>query len=161
MEILRQHTADLEAVFVPVGGGGLIAGVAAYVKYVRPDVKVVGVEPDDAPTLHAALGHINQPGVKIWTAEDPVEITQRGLRQVQVKPKIGFDFAAAMRAFLRADPEVIMVGEIRDRPTAEAAIGMVRSCFWRNRTLVAIPPTLAGVTRFEKDEASCAIVTDQ
>ena len=55
-------------------------------------------------TLHAGLGYINKPETKIWTAEDPVEITQEGLRQVQVLPKIGFNFATAMRAFLRADP---------------------------------------------------------
>ncbi|MGE0682930.1 MAG: GspE/PulE family protein, partial [Candidatus Binatia bacterium] len=73
-------------------------------------------------SLHSALQHINTPDRKIWTAEDPVEITQYGLRQVQVHPKIGFGFAAAMRAFLRADPDVIMVGEIRDRETAEIAI---------------------------------------
>ncbi len=73
-------------------------------------------------TLHAALGHINKPDKKIWTAEDPVEITQRGLRQVQVLPKIGFDFAAAMRSFLRADPDVIMVGEMRDKETTETGI---------------------------------------
>ena len=73
-------------------------------------------------TLHAALGYINKPDKKIWTAEDPVEITQRGLRQVQVLPKIGFDFAAAMRSFLRADPDVIMVGEMRDRETTETGI---------------------------------------
>ncbi|MGH7965787.1 MAG: GspE/PulE family protein, partial [Candidatus Binatia bacterium] len=73
-------------------------------------------------TLHAALGYINTPHRKIWTAEDPIEITQPGLRQVQVHPKIGFDFAAAMRAFLRADPDVIMVGEIRDQETAEISI---------------------------------------
>jgi type II secretory ATPase GspE/PulE/Tfp pilus assembly ATPase PilB-like protein len=73
-------------------------------------------------TLHSALGSINTPDMKIWTAEDPVEITQAGLRQVQVQPKIGFDFAAAMRAFLRADPDVIMVGEMRDRETASIGI---------------------------------------
>jgi type II secretory ATPase GspE/PulE/Tfp pilus assembly ATPase PilB-like protein len=73
-------------------------------------------------TLHSALGAINTPDRKIWTAEDPVEITQPGLRQVQVNAKIGFDFATAMRAFLRADPDVIMVGEIRDHETAEVAI---------------------------------------
>ena len=73
-------------------------------------------------TLHSALAHINQPGTKIWTAEDPVEITQRGLRQVQVQPKIGFDFAAAMRSFLRADPDVIMVGEMRDHETVATGI---------------------------------------
>jgi type II secretory ATPase GspE/PulE/Tfp pilus assembly ATPase PilB-like protein/GAF domain-containing protein len=73
-------------------------------------------------TLHAALHHINRPDRKIWTAEDPVEITQYGLRQVQIQPKIGFDFAAAMRAFLRADPDVIMVGEMRDFDTARIAV---------------------------------------
>ena len=73
-------------------------------------------------TLHSALGYINKSDTKIWTAEDPVEITQRGLRQVQVKPKIGFDFAAAMRSFLRADPDVIMVGEMRDKETTSIGI---------------------------------------
>jgi type II secretory ATPase GspE/PulE/Tfp pilus assembly ATPase PilB-like protein len=73
-------------------------------------------------TLHSVLGSINTPDIKIWTAEDPVEITQYGLRQVQVLPKINFTFAAAMRAFLRADPDVIMVGEMRDKETAEIGI---------------------------------------
>jgi type II secretory ATPase GspE/PulE/Tfp pilus assembly ATPase PilB-like protein len=73
-------------------------------------------------TLHAGLKQINTPGRKIWTAEDPVEITQHGLRQVQVQPKIGFDFAAAMRSFLRADPDVIMVGEMRDFETAKIGV---------------------------------------
>jgi type II secretory ATPase GspE/PulE/Tfp pilus assembly ATPase PilB-like protein len=73
-------------------------------------------------TLHALLGHINKPGVKIWTAEDPIEITQQGLRQVEVKPKIGLDFARIMRAFLRADPDIIMIGEMRDEETASIGI---------------------------------------
>jgi type II secretory ATPase GspE/PulE/Tfp pilus assembly ATPase PilB-like protein len=73
-------------------------------------------------TLHAALGYINKPGIKIWTAEDPVEITQPGLRQVEVRPKIGLNFARIMRAFLRADPDVIMIGEMRDEETAATAI---------------------------------------
>ena len=73
-------------------------------------------------TLHSILGFINTPDIKIWTAEDPVEITQYGLRQVQVQPKIDFTFAKAMRAFLRADPDVIMVGEMRDKETAEIGI---------------------------------------
>ena len=73
-------------------------------------------------TLHAALHYINKPETKIWTAEDPVEITQDGLRQVQVQAKIGFDFATAMRAFLRADPDVIMVGEMRDHETVATGI---------------------------------------
>ncbi|MGM0425779.1 MAG: ATPase, T2SS/T4P/T4SS family [Thermodesulfobacteriota bacterium] len=73
-------------------------------------------------TLHAALNYINTPEKKIWTAEDPVEITQEGLRQVQVIPRIGFDFVRAMRSFLRADPDVIMVGEMRDRETMATGI---------------------------------------
>jgi len=73
-------------------------------------------------TLHSALSHINVPERKIWTAEDPVEITQPGLRQVQVNPKIDWTFAKALRAFLRADPDVIMVGEIRDAETAHMAV---------------------------------------
>ncbi|MBI4272106.1 MAG: GspE/PulE family protein [Candidatus Rokubacteria bacterium] len=73
-------------------------------------------------TLHSLLGHINRPERKIWTAEDPVEITQYGLRQLQVNPKIGLDFATAMRSFLRADPDVIMVGEMRDSETASTGI---------------------------------------
>jgi type II secretory ATPase GspE/PulE/Tfp pilus assembly ATPase PilB-like protein len=73
-------------------------------------------------TLHSALAQVNKPDIKIWTAEDPVEITQAGLRQVQVKPKIGLDFARIMRGFLRLDPDVIMIGEMRDRETAATAI---------------------------------------
>ncbi len=73
-------------------------------------------------SLHAILGHINTPGIKIWTAEDPIEITQAGLRQTEVKPKIGLDFARMMRAFLRADPDVIMIGEMRDEETASIGI---------------------------------------
>ena len=73
-------------------------------------------------TLHSAMSYINKPETKIWTAEDPVEITQKGLRQVQVKPKIGLDFPAIMRSFLRADPDVIMVGEMRDKETTRIGI---------------------------------------
>ncbi|OCC15162.1 Type II secretory pathway, ATPase PulE/Tfp pilus assembly pathway, ATPase PilB [Dissulfuribacter thermophilus] len=73
-------------------------------------------------TLHSILGHLNKPEKKIWTAEDPVEITQHGLRQVQVKPQIGYTFAAAMRSFLRGDPDIIMVGEMRDEETAHIAL---------------------------------------
>jgi type II secretory ATPase GspE/PulE/Tfp pilus assembly ATPase PilB-like protein len=73
-------------------------------------------------TLHSAMAYINTTETKIWTAEDPVEISQRGLRQVQVKPKIGFNFASAMRAFLRSDPDVIMVGEMRDKETTGICI---------------------------------------
>ncbi len=73
-------------------------------------------------TLHSGLAQINQTNRKIWTAEDPVEITQPGLRQVQVNPRIGFTFASALRSFLRLDPDVIMVGEMRDEETASTAV---------------------------------------
>jgi type II secretory ATPase GspE/PulE/Tfp pilus assembly ATPase PilB-like protein len=73
-------------------------------------------------TLHSVLNFLNTPETKIWTAEDPVEITQKGLRQVQVNRKSGLDFATAMRAFLRADPDVIMVGEMRDKETVSMGI---------------------------------------
>lgn len=73
-------------------------------------------------TLHSAIARVNKPETKIWTAEDPVEISQRGLRQVQVNPRIGLTFAAALRSFLRLDPDIIMVGEMRDEETASIAI---------------------------------------
>ncbi|HEX5337731.1 MAG TPA: ATPase, T2SS/T4P/T4SS family [Gallionella sp.] len=73
-------------------------------------------------TLHSILKYINTPDTKIWTAEDPVEITQKGLRQVQINKKAGLDFATIMRAFLRADPDVIMVGEMRDKETVSIGI---------------------------------------
>ncbi len=73
-------------------------------------------------TLHSAVANINKPEVKIWTAEDPVEITQKGLRQVQVNPRIGFTFPAVLRSFLRLDPDIILVGEMRDEETAVIAI---------------------------------------
>ncbi|MBO8143776.1 MAG: type II/IV secretion system protein [Thermodesulfobacterium sp.] len=73
-------------------------------------------------TLHAALKYLNSPNKKIWTAEDPVEIVQEGLRQVQVNPKIGLTFARVFRSFLRADPDIIMIGETRDHETAHTLI---------------------------------------
>ncbi len=73
-------------------------------------------------TLHSVLKSLNTPDTKIWTAEDPVEITQKGLRQVQVNKKAGLDFAAVMKSFLRADPDIIMVGEMRDKETTSTGI---------------------------------------
>jgi type II secretory ATPase GspE/PulE/Tfp pilus assembly ATPase PilB-like protein len=73
-------------------------------------------------TLHAALAHVKGPTMKVWTAEDPIEITQEGVRQVQIHAQIGLTFERALRAFLRLDPDVVMIGEIRDRETADAAV---------------------------------------
>ncbi|OGB00184.1 MAG: pilus assembly protein PilB [Burkholderiales bacterium RIFCSPHIGHO2_12_FULL_69_20] len=112
---------------MPLEGMGLQPDTLSKLKAVieRPYGMVLCVGPTGSgktTTLHAALGHINTPERKIWTAEDPVEITQPGLRQVQVNPKIDWTFAKALRAFLRADPDVVMVGEIRDGETAQMAI---------------------------------------
>ncbi len=112
---------------VPLDDMGLAADTLAQLKQVvqRPHGMVLCVGPTGSgktTTLHAALGHINTPDRKIWTAEDPVEITQPGLRQVQVNPRIDWTFAKALRAFLRADPDVVMVGEIRDAETAQCAV---------------------------------------
>ena len=112
---------------MPIDGMGLSPSVLKNLKSVveRPYGMVLCVGPTGSgktTTLHAALGHINTPDRKIWTAEDPVEITQAGLRQVQVNPKIDWTFAKALRAFLRADPDVVMVGEIRDQETAQMAV---------------------------------------
>ncbi len=112
---------------MPLEGMDFPSGVLQAVKDLseRPHGIILCVGPTGSgktTTLHAVLKHINTDERKIWTAEDPVEITQEGLRQVQVHPKIGVTFAAAMRAFLRADPDVIMIGEMRDKETADIAI---------------------------------------
>jgi type IV pilus assembly protein PilB len=73
-------------------------------------------------TLYSALQQINQPDINIMTAEDPVEYNLMGINQVQMKDDIGLNFAAALRSFLRQDPDVVMVGEIRDYETAEIAV---------------------------------------
>jgi type II secretory ATPase GspE/PulE/Tfp pilus assembly ATPase PilB-like protein len=73
-------------------------------------------------TLHSCLDFLNTPRKKIWTVEDPVEITQKGIRQVQTLEKKGLNFARAMRSFLRGDPDVIMVGEMRDTETASIGL---------------------------------------
>jgi type II secretory ATPase GspE/PulE/Tfp pilus assembly ATPase PilB-like protein len=112
---------------IPLDSAGLSEANLARFKTAiqRPYGMVLCVGPTGSgktTTLHAALAHINTPERKIWTAEDPVEITQHGLRQVQVNPKIDWTFAKALRSFLRADPDVVMVGEIRDEETAHTAI---------------------------------------
>jgi type IV pilus assembly protein PilB len=73
-------------------------------------------------TLYSALQRINKSGVNIMTAEDPVEFNIQGINQVQMKEQIGLNFATALRSFLRQDPNIILVGEIRDFETAEVAI---------------------------------------
>ena len=91
----------------------------------RPDGIILVTGPTGCgktTTLYACLNRINQPNLNILTAEDPVEYEIGGIHQVHVQPKIGLTFASALRAFLRQDPDVVMVGEIRDKETVEIAI---------------------------------------
>ena len=73
-------------------------------------------------TLYSALNNLNQPDVKILTVEDPIEYNLKGIVQVQTNPRVGLTFATGLRSFLRQDPDIIMVGEIRDKETATIAI---------------------------------------
>jgi general secretion pathway protein E len=91
----------------------------------RPDGIVLVTGPTGSgktTTLYACINRINQPNLNILTAEDPVEYEIQGIHQVHVQPKIGLTFASALRAFLRQDPDIVMVGEIRDPETLEIAI---------------------------------------
>lgn len=102
---------------------GNLEGVQELLKHPHGILLVVGpTGSGKTTTLHALLATLNTPEQKIWTAEDPVEITQPGLQQVQIQPKTGFTFAAALRAFLRADPDIILIGEMRDQETAHSAV---------------------------------------
>jgi type II secretory ATPase GspE/PulE/Tfp pilus assembly ATPase PilB-like protein len=112
---------------VPIEGLGLAEDSLAILKKImlRPYGLVLVCGPTGSgktTTLHSLLGYINTTERKIWTAEDPIEIAQPGLRQVQVNTKIGWTFANAMRSFLRGDPDVIMVGEMRDQETTKVGI---------------------------------------
>jgi general secretion pathway protein E len=91
----------------------------------RPDGIILVTGPTGSgktTTLYACINRINQPNLNILTAEDPVEYEIQGIHQVHVQPKIGLTFAGALRAFLRQDPDIVMVGEIRDHDTLEIAI---------------------------------------
>jgi type II secretory ATPase GspE/PulE/Tfp pilus assembly ATPase PilB-like protein len=105
---------------MPLDSIGLSADNLAELR--RLALKPYGLVLVCGPTLHSLISDINTENRKIWTAEDPIEITQEGLRQVQMNPRIGWTFANAMRTFLRADPDVIMIGEMRDEETARIAI---------------------------------------
>ena len=96
-------------------------------------------------TLYAALSKLNDPSINITTVEDPVEYKMTGINQVQVKSQVGLTFATALRAFLRQDPDVMMVGEVRDRETAEICLRaaltghLVVSTLHTNDSLAAVP----------------------
>jgi len=119
-------------------------------------------------SLHSALGHINTPERKIWTAEDPVEITQPGLRQLQINHKIGLTFSEALRSFLRLDPDIIMVGEMRDLETAKIAVEasltghLVFSTLHTNGSAETVTRLLEiGLDPFHFSDALCGILAQR
>src|SRR6185436_13264297 len=80
-------------------------------------------------TAHALLTHVNAPGSKIWTVESPVELPRPGFSQIEPNDKIGWDYATIVRSVMRADPNVIFIGELRDRETAALAVeAALRGC---------------------------------
>ena len=103
--------------------GGLLGAFEQLIRHPHGIILVTGpTGSGKTTTLYGALRQINEPGVKIITVEDPVEYQIDGVMQIPVNPKTGLTFAAALRSILRHDPDVIMVGEMRDRETAEIAI---------------------------------------
>ena len=119
-------------------------------------------------TLHSGLKFLNTPHRKIWTAEDPVEITQRNISQVQINHRIGLDFSSALRAFLRADPDVIMIGEMRDLETAKIAVEsamtghLVLSTLHTNSAAETVTRVLdMGVDQFNFSDALRAVLAQR
>lgn len=119
-------------------------------------------------TLHSVLRELNTPDRKIWTAEDPIEIVQSNLSQVQVNAKIGWTFELALRSFLRADPDVIMIGEIRDGETAKVAVeaSMTGHLVLATLHTNSAPETLArlldlGVSPFNLADAALAVISQR
>ena len=117
----QQHVSlDLDQIGLPAGGREQLKQALR-----APHGLILVTGPTGSgktTTLYAALNALKTPRVKLMTVEDPVEYTLPGVSQLQVKPEIGLDYAHALRAILRNDPDVIMVGEIRDRETADTAI---------------------------------------
>lgn len=138
---------DFRASFLPTIHGEKVVLRLLDKSGLAPNIDSIGMDPDsmkkfmvslDSPhgmilvtgptgsgkttTLYSALSHLNQPMYNIVTVEDPVEYQLNGINQVQVKPEIGFDFAAALRSILRQDPDIVMIGEIRDNETADIAV---------------------------------------
>ncbi|MBT7443281.1 MAG: Flp pilus assembly complex ATPase component TadA [Methylococcales bacterium] len=119
-------------------------------------------------TLHAMLGELNKPDKTIWTAEDPVEITQPGLQQLQVDSGIGLGFADALRSFLRADPDIILIGEMRDKETAKTGVEasltghLVLSTLHTNSAVETITRLLdLGLDRINFSDAMIGIVAQR
>ncbi|HEX6140975.1 MAG TPA: type II secretion system ATPase GspE [Candidatus Limnocylindria bacterium] len=126
-ESIVMRLLDRSSVFLPFGGLGFAPGAARGLETLihRPHGIVLVTGPTGSgktTTLYAALDKINRPDLKIITVEDPVEYQLKGVNQIPVRPKIGLSFASGLRHIVRQDPDVIMVGEIRDLETAEIAI---------------------------------------
>ena len=126
-ESIVMRLLDRSSVFLPFDRLGFSSGTARAFNTLirRPHGILLVTGPTGSgktTTLYAALDKINRPDLKIITVEDPVEYQLKGVNQIPVKPKIGLSFAAGLRHIVRQDPDVIMVGEIRDLETAEIAI---------------------------------------
>jgi type II secretory ATPase GspE/PulE/Tfp pilus assembly ATPase PilB-like protein len=127
-------------------GASILAGLRRALAVKEGIVLVTGpTGSGKSTTLYAALSELRSPDRNIVTVEDPVEVRIEGINQIPIVPAIGFDFAKALRAVLRQDPDVIMVGEIRDRETAQVAIQaaltghLVLATLHTNSALAAIP----------------------
>jgi general secretion pathway protein E len=126
-ESIVMRLLDRSSVFLPLDRLGFSRPIAQAVETLihRPHGILLVTGPTGSgktTTLYAGLDKINRPDLKIITVEDPVEYQLRGINQIPVRPKIGLSFAAGLRHIVRQDPDVIMVGEIRDLETAEIAI---------------------------------------
>ncbi|MCI0569931.1 MAG: type II secretion system ATPase GspE [Myxococcaceae bacterium] len=126
-ERIVMRLLDKSATLLDLGEIGMaqdtLSGMDAVIKRSHGIVLVTGpTGSGKTTTLYGALSRINNPDINILTVEDPVEYQLKGIGQMAIQPKIGLTFAAGLRSFLRQDPDVIMVGEIRDKETAEIAI---------------------------------------
>lgn len=122
LRLLGQETVQLELEHIGLSTQGL-AALRTVLKQPHGIVLITGpTGSGKTTTLYAALNAIRNPELKIVTVEDPIEYTLPGISQLQVKPDIGLSYPAALRSILRNDPDVIMIGEIRDRETADIAI---------------------------------------
>jgi general secretion pathway protein E len=122
LRLLGQETVQLELEHIGLSTQGLTA-LRTVLKQPHGIVLITGpTGSGKTTTLYAALNAIRNPELKIVTVEDPIEYTLPGISQLQVKPDIGLSYPAALRSILRNDPDVIMIGEIRDRETADIAI---------------------------------------
>ncbi|MDD9924625.1 MAG: threonine ammonia-lyase, biosynthetic [Rhodospirillaceae bacterium] len=144
MEILRQCTDEIDAIFVPVGGGGLIAGIAAYVKAVRPEVKVIGVEPEDAASMTRSLERKRRVTLdQVGIFADGVAVTQVGKETFRLARKLVDDMVtASVDEICAAVKDVFDDTRVIAEPAGALAIAGMKNYVaqhgWQGKTLVAV-----------------------